>query len=107
MYDFIFLTLIFGTFAFMIIEASLPRYWNGCQKTVVSLFLSVLIGLLCSYMIIENDVLQEETWNNGIHAECNGEWEFTNGSYYRGKTYYFYKCDKCGKVVEFNSNFTK
>ena len=107
MFDFIVFTFAFGAFAFIVIEASLPRYWNECQRTVVSLLLSILIGLLCSYMITENGNLQEEIWNNGIHAECNGEWEFVNGSYDKGTTFYFYKCDKCDEVVKFNSNFTK
>lgn len=107
MFDLIFLALIFGAFTFILTEAFFPRHWNEFKRVIVGLFLSLLIGFLCSYMLIENDNLQEEIWNNGIHAECNGEWEFTNGSYYKGKTYYFYKCDKCDKVVEFNSNFTK
>lgn len=107
MFDLIFFTLIFGAFTFVLANIFLPCHWNESKRTIVSLFLSLLVGLFFSYIFIENDNRQQEIWNNGIHAECNGEWEFTNGSYFKGRTYYFYKCDKCDKVVEFNSNFTK
>ena len=107
MYDLIFLALVFGAFIFLLADIFLPYYWDEFKRKIVSLFLAIVLGLLCSYAINENDKRQEEIWNNGIHAECNGEWEFTNGSYYKGKIIYFYKCDKCNEIVEFDSNFTK
>lgn len=38
-------------------------------------------------------------WNDG-HCECGGNWVYEQAVGYRYSTYFYYHCDKCGKVIE-------
>lgn len=50
----------------------------------------IIVGIVASLTWNENE--QIETFNNGIHEECGGEWHLVA----KGKTVYYYECDKCG-----------
>ena len=39
-------------------------------------------------------------WNNG-YCECGGQWRYEQAVGHAYRTSYIYKCDKCGKIVEF------
>lgn len=39
-------------------------------------------------------------YNNGIHAEDGGHWEFKSMATWRGLDTYVYECDKCGKMLK-------
>lgn len=39
-------------------------------------------------------------WNNGC-CSCGGHWEYQQAVGHRHDTDYIYKCDKCGKIEEF------
>lgn len=68
---------------------------------VIGIIISIIIGYAVAVSYIENNAKSEREWNNGYCDECGGQWTFTNGTYkrYSGQVYY-YKCDKCGKVIE-------
>ena len=46
----------------------------------------------------------ERTYNHGVCTECGGHYEFINVATSRGvgrtNRYYYYKCDRCDKIIE-------
>lgn len=40
-------------------------------------------------------------WNNG-YCECGGRWEYQQAVGHKYDTNYIYKCNKCGKIHEFD-----
>jgi hypothetical protein len=44
------------------------------------------------------------TWNDG-YCKCGGKWEYQEAVGHRYSTNYLYKCDKCGRIVEFENYY--
>lgn len=44
-----------------------------------------------------------DRWNNGVHVDCGGAYQFSGATKYRTSTSYYYTCDKCGHTEEFPS----
>lgn len=42
-------------------------------------------------------------WNNGIHIDCGGAYQFSSATDWRGSKTYYYTCDKCGHTEKFSS----
>lgn len=42
-------------------------------------------------------------WNNGIHIDCGGAYQFSSATDWRGSKTYYYTCDKCGHTEHFSS----
>lgn len=61
---------------------------------IIGLIAVIIFAVKCSH----NQDLQ--TWNNG-YCECGGHYEYGQAVGHAYRTSYIYKCDKCGKVVEF------
>lgn len=70
----------------------------------------ILFILLMIILFIEDSKADKKAWNNGF-CECGGRWEYVdilhNVNYvkdygYQDNKKYIYKCDKCGKMHEFN-----
>lgn len=45
----------------------------------------------------------EQKWNGGYCTDCDGKYEFYQAVGHRHDTTFVYKCDKCGKAVEFDN----
>lgn len=56
--------------------------------------------IYCEYKQSEGN---RNRWNNGIHIDCGGEYQFSSATNWRGSKAYYYTCDKCGHTEEFSS----
>jgi DNA-directed RNA polymerase subunit RPC12/RpoP len=61
----------------------------------------IIIGVIVVAMYINNSK-DLKKWNNG-YCSCGGRWEYQQAVGHRYDTDYIYKCDKCGKIEEFDS----
>lgn len=91
------------SFATWIIPACLmcgiDKWWKVIIAYVIGLAIS--FGIVCA---IRGQHQGELKWyNNGICTECQGVLEFINASRYRSSTTYYYQCDKCGRILEFQT----
>ena len=69
-----------------------------------------IIPALFLLLIILLAIADKKAWNNGF-CECGGRWEYLDTSHhisytkeggYHDEKGYIYKCNKCGKMHEFN-----
>ena len=44
-----------------------------------------------------------DRWNNGIHINCGGAYQFSGATKWRTSESFYYTCDKCGHTEEFSS----
>ena len=56
---------------------------------------------------IEREHAIQNKWNDGICTECGGDYEFFQAVGHGSSTSYIYKCDSCGKIVEFENIMEK
>ena len=42
-------------------------------------------------------------YNNGICTNCGGHYVYQEAVGHRYETYYLYRCDKCGDLIEINT----
>ena len=64
--------------------------------TLAVLVIAIFLPLSCAESCIENAV-----WNEGIHQDCGGHWEYEQAIGHYFETNYIYCCDKCGAREEF------
>lgn len=77
-------------------------FLNDCFELIISLVAVVIIvGLIAVAMLISNSK-DVKKWNNG-YCSCGGRWEYQQAVGHRYDTDYIYKCDKCGKIEEFEN----
>lgn len=96
--------IISGVFFCIALIIIINYLYYECAKfkeIIQGIFLAIIIGLLplMIYAIATYDGGKNEIWNDGKCSTCNAQWEFVNGSTWRGDERYFYKCPKCGKVI--------
>ena len=72
------------------------------NKFEIKFCLILLAICILIYFIICN--INTLTWNNG-YCKCGGKWEYQEAVGHRYTTNYLYKCDKCGRIVEFESYY--
>lgn len=63
--------------------------------------LAVTFALMCGMYAEQKS--DSDRWNNGIHIDCGGTYQFSSATNWRGSKSYYYTCDKCGHTEEFNS----
>ena len=44
-----------------------------------------------------------DRWNNGIHINCGGAYQFSGATKWRTSESFYCTCDKCGHTEEFSS----
>lgn len=72
------------------------------DKIIASIIvLAVTFGLMCG--IYHECSSAIDRWNNGIHIDCGGTYQFSGVAKYRNSASYYYTCDKCGHTEEFQS----
>ena len=85
-------------------------FFEDIKKRLFYSSIPILFILLMIILFIEVSKADKKAWNNGF-CECGGRWEYVdilhNVNYvkdygYQNNKKYIYKCDKCGKMHEFN-----
>ena len=77
-----------------------PETW-GKKFIVILVALAITFGV--ATLLYKNAEGNRNRWNNGIHIDCGGQYQFSGATNYRGSKDYYYTCDKCGHTEEFSS----
>lgn len=85
-------------------------FFEDIKERLLYSSIPILFILLMIILFIEDSKADKKAWNNGF-CECGGRWEYVdilhNVNYvkdygYQDNKKYIYKCNKCGKMHEFN-----
>ena len=85
-------------------------FFEDIKERLIYSSIPILFILLMIILFIEDSKADKKAWNNGF-CECGGRWEYVdilhNVNYvkdygYQDNKKYIYKCNKCGKMHEFN-----
>ena len=77
-----------------------PETWG---KKFIAILVALAISFGIATLLYRNAEGNYDRWNNGIHIDCGGEYQFSSATNYRGSKDYYYTCDKCGHTEEFSS----
>ena len=77
-----------------------PETWG---KKFIAILVALAISFGVATLLYKNAEGNYNRWNNGIHIDCGGEYQFSSATNYRGSKNYYYTCDKCGHTEEFSS----
>ena len=86
------------------------NFFKDIKEEIGVFIIPALFLLLIIILFIADNKADEKTWNNGL-CECGGRWEYLDTSHHISYTKeggyqdckgYIYKCNKCGKMHEFN-----
>ena len=77
-----------------------PKTWGGKIITII-IALAIAFGL--ATLIYKEAEGNRNRWNNGIHIDCGGEYQFSGATQWRSSKTYYYTCDKCGHTEEFSA----
>ena len=77
-----------------------PETWG---KKFIAILVALAISFGVATLLYKNAEGNYDRWNNGIHIDCGGEYQFSGATNYRGSKTYYYTCDKCGHTEEFSS----
>ena len=77
-----------------------PETWG---EKIIAILIAVAIAFGLATLIYRVAEGNRNLWNNGIHIDCGGEYQFSGATNYRGSKDYYYTCDKCGHTEEFSS----
>ena len=70
---------------------------------IIAILIALAITFGIATLLCKNAEGNYDHWNNGIHIDCGGEYQFSGATNYRGLKDYYYTCDKCGHTEEFSS----
>lgn len=85
-------------------------FFEDIKEGIGVFIFPALFLLLIILLAIADNKADEKAWNNGF-CECGGCWEYLDTSHnisytkeggYHDRKGYIYKCEKCGKMHEFN-----
>ena len=68
---------------------------------IITLMLIIVIGAIAS------TIQQVAIWNDGVHADCGGEWQFIGTRSIGKSTYIIYECSNCHYMWESTGIFNK
>ena len=77
-----------------------PETWG---KKFIAILVALAITFGVATLLYKNAEGNRNRWNNGIHIDCGGEYQFSSATNYRGSKAYYYTCDKCGHTEEFSA----
>lgn len=69
---------------------------------IIIVIVCVVVSFLTAMLMYADAATEKDCWNNGIHIDCGGEYQFTGATNWRGSKDYYYTCNKCGHTEEFN-----
>lgn len=84
-------------------------FFEDIKERLLILSIPILFILLMIILFIADSKADKKAWNDGF-CECGGRWEYvtstdhvyTTSPGYQINKSYIYKCNKCGKMHEFN-----
>ena len=85
-------------------------FYEDIKESLFYSSIPILFIFLMIILFIADSKADKKAWNNGF-CECGGRWEYVdilhNVNYvkdygYQDNKKYIYKCNKCGKMHEFN-----
>ena len=77
-----------------------PETWG---KKFIAILVALAITFGVATLLYKNAEGNYDCWNNGIHIDCGGEYQFSGATQWRSSKTYYYTCDKCGHTEEFSS----
>lgn len=77
-----------------------PETWGG---KIIAILVALAIAFGIATLLYKQSEGNYNRWNNGIHIDCGGEYQFSSATNWRGSKAYYYTCDKCGHTEEFSS----
>ena len=77
-----------------------PETWG---KKFIAILVALAITFGVATLLYKNAEGNRNRWNNGIHIDCGGQYQFSSATNYRGSKTYYYTCDKCGHTEEFSA----
>jgi hypothetical protein len=72
------------------------------RNRIIAILLTLVITFSFATLLYKQSKGEHDRWNNGIHFNCGGEYQFSSATNYRGSKDYYYTCDKCGHTEEFS-----
>ena len=69
---------------------------NKKAQSLIGIILLIIFTSIFYELSSHYDKVQIDTWNNGICAECGGEYKFKNAY----NSSYFYACEDCEHVIK-------
>ena len=98
----LFFTITAGLFFAFIYDSNSRR--KGISKKIISIIIMLLVGCLIGGLFTLETALDDSIWNNGIHAECGGNWELFDIERTRnGHDLCYYRCNNCDYVTRLNT----
>jgi hypothetical protein len=85
-------------------------FFDDIKERIRFYIIPALFTLLIILLIFADYKADKKAWNNGF-CSCGGRWEYVEDSHhlsyskdsgYHDTKKYIYKCNKCGKMHEFN-----
>ncbi len=85
-------------------------FFEDIKESLLYSSIPILFILFMIILFIADSKSDKKAWNNGF-CECGGRWEYVDISHnvnyvkdygYQDNKKYIYKCNKCGKMHEFN-----
>ena len=77
-----------------------PKTWGD---KIIAIIIALAIAFGVATLIYKEAEGNRNRWNNGIHIDCGGEYQFSSATNWHGSKNYYYTCDKCGHTEEFSS----
>ena len=77
-----------------------PKTWGG---KIIAIIIALAIAFGLATLIYKEAEGNRNRWNNGIHIDCGGKYQFSSATQWRSSKTYYYTCDKCGHTEEFSS----
>ena len=74
-----------------------------CRGKIIAVLVALAIAFGVATLLYKNAEGNYDRWNNGIHIDCGGEYQFSGATKSFSSENYYYTCDKCGHTEEFSS----
>ena len=97
--DFYFAWTVMAFFPLMIAFLA-PRTLG---RKIIAILVALAIAFGVATLLYKDAEGNHDRWNNGIHIDCGGEYQFSSVTNWRSSKDYYYTCDKCGHTEEFSS----
>lgn len=100
----LFFTITAGAFTALIYYNNSNR--KEMSKKIISIIIMLLVGCLIGGALTLETAVEDSIWNDGIHAECDGNWELVDIERTRtGHDLAYYRCDKCDYTVRLSTYY--
>lgn len=70
---------------------------NAIGNVIIALMILILVSTIVLGLVFYEDPMTQ--YNNGIHADCGGSWDYDGFMISKNRSRYSYHCDKCGRSL--------